>query len=287
MGFFDFFSGSSPEKYEKNADEYVINGAYGPAKIEYEKALDKLDRKTTLKSGYRDLIEDKLRHCKESLAREHLKNGEALVEADCGDDARELLHLALELTEDPHLAAELHQHLETMSTTSHIPMDTEILGIGLPEAAVHNEADSGSDEEYFEALCNSLDDAEKDVYSHFPDPFKQGFIALNRGDFHTAVSLLSEAAQNDPFTTNYITLELATAHLNLGENEQAQTLLERFLKEYPNILRAYDLLCEILWEKEDYEAARQLLSACPHELAETPPVKILEGETLLRSSPFE
>jgi tetratricopeptide (TPR) repeat protein len=209
------------------------------------------------------------------------------VEAGCHDDARELFHLALELTADLHLAAELHQRLETVSLAPFMPKDTDFPGMDLPETAAPDEADAGSDEEYFEALCNALDDTERDAYTHFPDPFKQGFIALNRGDFHTAVSLLSEALQNDSSTTNYIALELATAYLNLGKNEQAQTLLEQFLAKYPHILRGYDLLCEILWENEDYKAAQKLLSACPHDLAKTPPVKMLEGETLLRAHQFE
>jgi len=287
MGFLDFFSGGSPEKYEQKADAFVISGSYGDAKIEYEKALDKLDRQPESKPGYNRLIEDKLRHCKEELALEHRQNGAALVEAGCADEARELFYLALELTADLRLTTDIKMLLDSIPTDADEPEAYAFPDDAMPGTGTYEEDDPGSEEEYFTALCNSLEDVERDEYRSYSDTFRQGFIALNRGDFRTAVVLLSEAHDAYPFATNYITLELATAHLNMDDNELARELLENFLNEHPESLKAYYLMCEILWESKAFDAVRELLSNCPEDLSGSLPVKMLAGETLLRSEKYE
>ena len=287
MGFLDFFSGGSPEKYEQKADAFVISGSYGDAKIEYEKALDKLDRQPESKPGYNRLIEDKLRHCKEELALEHRQNGAALVEAGCADEARELFYLALELTADLRLTTDIKMLLDSIPTDADEPEAYALPDDAMPGTGTYEEDDPGSEEEYFTALCNSLEDVERDEYRSYSDTFRQGFIALNRGDFRTAVVLLSEAHDAYPFATNYITLELATAHLNMDDNGRARELLENFLKEHPESLKAYYLMCEILWESKSFDAVRELLSSCPEDLSGSLPVRMLAGETLLRSEKYE
>jgi len=286
MGFLDFFSGGSPEKYEQKADAFVISGSYGHAKTEYEKALDKLERLPGVKAGYRHLIEDKLRRCKESLALEHRQNGKSLVEAGCNDEARELFDLALELTADPRLTTDIKKLLDSIPAAD-APEDNTFFDDTMPDTGTDEGGDPGSEEEYFTALCNSLEDTERDEYRSYPETFRQGFIALNRGDFKVAVVLLSEAHDGYPFTANYITLELATAHLNMDDNERARELLEKFLEEHPESLKAYYLMCEILWESKAFDAVRELLSNCPEELSGSLPVRMLAGETLLRSERYE
>ncbi len=286
MGILDFLTGSAPEKYEKRADEFVINGAYGPAKIEYEKALARLARVSEVKPGYRPLIEDKLRRCKESLAREHRRAGQSLVEAGCSAEARELFNLALELTHDARLTADVTHLLTTIPAPSEQSQAHEYFVPVSTEADQLETAHPDSDDEYFEALCNSLEDVEHEAYHSYPDTFKAGFVALNRGDFDTAVTLLAKAADDYPFGANYITLELATAHLNRGENETARALLESFLEEFPESIRAYTLMCDIFWETEAFDKAQQLLAGCPTRLAKSLPGRMLAGETFMRSQQF-
>lgn len=286
MGFLSFFSGGTPEKYEQKADAFVIRKVYGQAKAEYEKALARLERQTDAKPEYRALIEDKLRHCQEELALEHRQNGDTLAEAGCHADAAELFHLALELTADPELAADLQDRLDRVSAAADQPGDWALpddlrSGNTLDEAPA-----AGSEEEYFAALLNSLDDDEREAYRSYPEAFKRGFIALNQGDFKAAVALLTDARDADPQAVNHITLELATAHLNLGESDTARELLAVFLKAYPESLKAYYLMCESLWEANAFDAAEKLLSHCPAHLSQTLPFQMLAGETLLRSERY-
>ncbi len=60
MGLIDLISIGRPEKFEQKADTYVGSGAYGKAKIEYEKALARLARRPDAPPGYRNQLEDKL-----------------------------------------------------------------------------------------------------------------------------------------------------------------------------------------------------------------------------------
>ena len=287
MGIFNFFSPATPEKHERKADAFVIDGAYGHAKIEYEKALARLERQPDVSPAYRDHIADKLRRCRESLAREHRREGKALVEAGCGSEARELFDLALELTADARLAADLNNLLETIPKPAGRPGAYDAVEPVTPAEKPPAEAHPGSDEEYFNALCNSLEDTEREAYRQYPDTFRAGFIALNQGDFDTAVARLSEADRAYPFGPNYITLELATAHLNRGANETARGLLESFLQEYPESLRAYHLMCEVLWALEAFDEAGHLLAGCPPALADTLAIQMLTGETYMRSGQFD
>ncbi len=287
MGFLDLFSGGSPEKYEKKADAFVINTSYGHAKIEYEKALEKIDQQPVSNPSYRRLIEDKLWHCKEALALEHKENGADLIEAGCIDEARELFALALELTTDSSLTADIKILLDGIPADVDDQQDYAFPGESLPNAEDYEADEPGSDDEYFTALCNSLEDEEQDEYRSYPDTFRQGFIALNRGNFSNAVELLSEAQDAYPYSTNYITLELATALMNMNDNERARELMEKFIAQYPESLKAYYLMCEILWESRAFDAAHKVLSNCPEDFAGSLPIRMLTGETLLRSGKHE
>ena len=46
MGILKFFSGRDPEEYEQKGDYLFETTKYGLAKIEYETALNKLERKS-------------------------------------------------------------------------------------------------------------------------------------------------------------------------------------------------------------------------------------------------
>jgi len=273
MGLIDLFYGDTPEKFEQKADAYVVSGAYCRAKIEYEKALSRLARRPDVPAGYRHQLEDKLQRCKEALARDHHREGAELIHAGCSAEARELLDLALELTADTGLADDLKALIATIPSAGD---DPDTYDFYEPEEDVPLFREAVSDEEYFEALCNALDDEEKKAYLSYPETFKAGFIALNRGDFDTAVSLLTEATRAYPFGANYITLELATAHLNRGDSETARTPMERFLADYPDSLRAHYLMCEVLWEAQAFDDAQKLLAT-----------KMLIGETFMRAGQFE
>ncbi|MBT8490214.1 MAG: hypothetical protein KJN62_04125, partial [Deltaproteobacteria bacterium] len=85
---------------------------------------------------------------------------------------------------------------------------------------------------------------------------------------------------------DHIVFEIGTACLNLGKPE-ALTILEEYVRENPALFRGYHMLCEALWETEAFDDAHEVIRSSPPEVRNTPPMKILDGETLYRAGHYE
>jgi tetratricopeptide (TPR) repeat protein len=283
MGIFDFFSSPTYETSENKGDGYFNAGKFGLAKLEYEKAFSRLEGKNEPDDVYHQKrILKKLGESKESLAIKHKADAEDLLEADCDEDAIELLQLALELTDKPELTRRIEGLLQGIVKQTIQPAIDPVLEMD-PVAVAIERQETGSEEEYFVALCSTLPEETQEVYLKYGDLFRNGFIALNQGDFATGAELLSQALEEHGPDVGYIHLELATAVLNLGDFEKAGVLLTRFIKHYPESIRAYEMLCDIFWEHRSYGQAIALLKTCPDDLKNSVPIILLVGETLFRA----
>ena len=277
MGLLNIFSGKMPEELEKKGDQFVENREYGLAIMEYEKALNKLEKKPSDNPGYSGKLEKKVVDAKTSLARLHLENGKALIAAEVFDEAEDLFKLALGLTEDSSLSSEAEAGLkeirQKLKETGQAEMVVPIEPFEEDEEFIHTE------DEHFGAIINSLTPEESRAYQSYGDNFKTGYVALHNGDFETAAVKLSLSLDENPDEKNLIPLELATAKINLGMHNEALSLLQRFVLQYPSSTRAYTLMCEILWERGAFDEAQNLLSSCVPEISDSVPVILLKGET--------
>jgi len=138
-------------------------------------------------------------------------------------------------------------------------------------------------EDYFMALCGRLPEDVQEAYLSYGEEFKDGYVALNKGDFQYSADYLLQALEKNQAPDTYIPLELATAYFNLERYEEAQQLLEGFLAHHPDALPGYQLLCEVYWEMQAFDRAEALLETVPREVAESMGVYLLRGETLLHS----
>ncbi len=288
MVFFNLFSGKSPEEHLKKGETLFKAASYGNAKIEFESGLHKLGKKETSDSGLKKRLQDRILQSKEALALQHKARGDEIMESQYYEGAEEAFLLALELTENSDLEIELQEQLK------------KIREYYIQEKVIDskdfqtNEADSTEtnyhvqEDEYFMALCGSFADKEREqAYNSYGNAFREGFLALNQGDFDLAVTRLSEAMEKNSLQQTYIPLELATAYLNLGKSEKARELLTSFLKDYPESLQGYQLLCETFWERKEFDHAHELLQDCPQELTGSPQICILRGETLFQEEKFQ
>ena len=286
MKFRHFFTGKPPDALEKDADAFFRLGEYGAAKLEYEKALLKLVKKSSEAVQAKDRLTEKIVQCKHALALEHKKTAEDLMEAGHYEEAEEILRLALELAQREKLAVEIEERLRALQDHC---LRSETSEISEPDGT-SEDADElvyqEPGEDYFTALISTLPKAEQEVYIRYGDPFKKGYVKLNQGDFEDAVTLLSQALKANPSSGSFIRLELATAHLNLGNDVDAHFVLEGFLKDHPESLRAYQLLCEVYWQNEQFNEARQLLLNCPEEVRDSPTIQLLVGETLFQANRY-
>lgn len=283
MKILKIFSGKDPRLYEQKGDLYFQSRAWGKAKLEYETALAKLEKKSPGDAELKNRLEKKIHQSKEFLAREHKKSADDLMEAGYADDARELYDLALELTTDSELAGSLVNCLQNMEpyaaeekkgVADFIAPAEKVIATSIPEEG----------DEYFAVLCSTLPEDIKKTYLGYGDVFKKGYIALNQGQFEQAAKQLSLAMEENASPESFIPLELATAYLNLEKYEEARSLLEEFVRNHPQVLPGYQLLCEIYWETDTFDEAAHLLSSIPEELKESVAVYLLRGETFFRAN---
>jgi TolA-binding protein len=290
MGLLNIFSGKNPEDYELKGNKFAETGAYGKAIVEYEHALERLEKTAPWDDGFRQSLRDKIHDSKEALALQHKKAAEDMLEAGYDEEAHQYIQLALELTEDPDIISDLENQRSELETRAlaGIQIEEPEVEISDPEEAQDDEpVDGVPEDEYFTALVGTLPDDVQKAYLDYGDAFKKGYLALNRGDFESAAQYLYLALEENSDPQNLIPLELATACLNLGKFEDARRMLEQFLQQRPGALPAYQLLCEIFWETKAFDRAEALLSALPRELAESAAGYVLRGETLYHAQKYK
>jgi len=285
MGLFDFFKGNDPDKHEEQGDMLFMRAAFGDARLEYAAALEKR-RKAMPGDVMIPLLQHKIQQCMEALAKEHKKQGDDLLSAGHFADAREYYNLALGQTQNKGLTEELEAGLRKIELHQ---SERELDGIRVydqPEQEITDGSEPESIDEYSAALYNSLPDDIREAYFGYGADFNKGYIALNQGQFETAVKELSRALEEHPEPEGRIRLELATAYLNLKRFEEARALLEDFIGHHPEELHACRLLCDIYWETGRHERAQALLEALADEHQGTPDHCLLLGETLFRAGKF-
>jgi tetratricopeptide (TPR) repeat protein len=256
------------------------------AKLEYEKALDKLGKADSQAADLRAGLTEKLGRAVEALANEHRRTGEELLEQEYFDDARELFQLAADLSRDPELLTVLETRLKEIDRRTGESPPEGASGARDPAPGTPEDSPESGEEETFTALCGTLPEEAREAYLSYGPAFTAGYLALNRGDFDLAVRELSEAHEKHPSPDSFIPLELATALLNLGQPDEARPLLEEFLRHHPDALPGYQVLCEVFWEKKDFEGAEALLAQCPDELKHSLAYHLLRGETLFQSGDY-
>ena len=293
MGLLKIFSGKKPEEFEQKGDSLFESKDYGAAKIEYETALSKLDKMSLQKQGMsisqneeiKGRIQQKLTQVRDNLALIHQQAGKNLMDAQEYEHADGRFRLALELAEDPELVAEIEDQLREIDKRLTEDMEEDFPDLDLRKGDAEDPDYQDRVDEYFTVLSGSLPEKLMDAYQTYGDDFKVGYVALNHGDFEFALTKLEQAMQENPYP-GFIPLELAKAHLNMDQYEATVPLLNSLLKDHPDLLQGYQLLCEAYWGMKKFDMAKQILSSCPPELADALPVHMLQGETLFRAQSF-
>lgn len=286
MSLWKLFSGPTPEKLTRRAETLMNAKQWGPAKVALERALEKAvdpELKTHLQAG--------IRTCCDHLAQDHLAQAVTLAEGGHQREAAELYRLAMEVARDPRLQAEADEGLERILSAVAPDSADPVYYSPAPTAPRrddgHGKGSETEDEATFWALIGTLPEDMQDAYEAYGEPFRSGYLALNRGDFGQAAHLLGEAHQAHSQAGTYILLELAAAYTHTGRTSEARDLLNEFLNYHPDILPAYQLYCDLLWETSDFDMVEALLARVPPELVDTVALVLLRGENFLRSGRLE
>jgi tetratricopeptide (TPR) repeat protein len=288
MGFLKIFAGKKPVEYERKGDSLVETGEYGLARMEYEAALDKLHKSDPVDEGLKTRLEAKLTETKETLARKHKAAGEEILAGGNYEDAEEPFRLALELTADAELSAGIQERLQEIRDQRSQEVDEDIVDVSIPtDPSSDLDQVDPADGELFNVLCASLPVDVSAAYAGYGKAFKEGYVALNRGDFTLAASKLSQALEENDTPESYIPLELATASLNLGRTEEALGLMKDFTRNHPASPSGHRLLCEILWDMGNFEGALDHIESIQKGIANPAVIQLLRGETLFRAGRFQ
>lgn len=283
--------GKTPEQMEIQGDVLFKKGEYGSSKMEYEKALSKLEKKDPEALEKISRLKKKVLESCNGLASEHERTSADLIENGYTDEAENLLTLALQLAEDEQIISSIEKRLQTLGSPKTLSEKPSIHGreeiLEKQEETPEEQLFQDPGDHYFTLLVSTLPEEDQSEYHRYDESFKEGYVKLNQGDFEGAAPLLSETLDKSDSTENFIPLELGTALLNLGQNEQALLLLEGFLKHHPETLRAYPLLCEIYWQNQEFEKAHSLLRSCPDSLKNHPLIHVLEGETFFQDNKYD
>lgn len=283
MGLFKMFTGKSPADYERTGDTQSRNKAWGEAKLAFESALDKLAKQSPADPVMNHRLLQKLSHTKEALAKEQQKEAMALLDAGCVKDALELFALAIELTKNPQLKEALAQQIQSARHDRRENQDhTAVFRLRQDGPKVEANIDHADD--HFNILLGALPEEVQRAYRSYGYHFKQGYLALNQGEFDQAVTYLLQAAEENPSPQSLVPLELATAYMNLGQAAAARPLLEALVQHQPDLLPALQLLCEVYWEDNAFDQAMGLLDALSPEQAQSMSAYLLRGETLLQAN---
>jgi Flp pilus assembly protein TadD len=287
MGFLKLFVGKSPEEVEKKADALFEEGKFGLAKMEYENALEKRGKGAQATEALEKRLREKLRNTRELLAQKHKQDGLEIIASEYYEAAEQSFRLALELTENPELIKELRGMLDEIGRCSGKDQAVPASDLSpLKEEDPERTEPGPTEDEYFAALCSDLPGPVHREFYQYGMSFRQGYLALNEGDFELAAEKLLRAMEENP-EGDFIAIELATAYLNLEKHQEAKTLAERFLSAHPDSPRGYQILCEVLWAMQEFDTALERLDACPHSMAESLAVVLLRGETLLKAQRLE
>ena len=282
MGLLKNILGQNPAKSEKKGDDLFSRSEWGRAKLEYEKALSQMDRKSPDHLLDEPRLQKKLSQAKESLARKHRQTGEELMETEHYEEARELFELVIDLSQDRNLIADAENRLKELEDLSSRDVQKEVYEVSVSEEEVYD----AQDEEMFFALCATLPEDIRDAYLSYGEAFKTGYVALNRGEFQIAADAFSRAMEENPSPDSFVPLEMASACLNLGQLDEARHLLETFLSYHPDALPGYQFLCEVFWAMKSFDQAEKLLDDCPDELKESVAFFLLRGETLFQAERY-
>ena len=282
MGLLNLFQRKSAGDFERRGDLCASSGALGAAKIEYEAALDKLPREDL---SARNRIEVKIRKTLTALAAAHKQTGDDLLGGGHYREALDYYRLATELAPESELKSEAKAAAANIAAALGKNPDSVAASEGSEEERQTTGAprSDGEDEDYFVLLCSALPEEVRTHYQNYGEAFRKGYVALNRGEFRPAAEHLELAMKENGPRCGFVAMELATAYLNLERTDEAVDLLEGVVSEQPDALPAYQLLCEIFWEREEFQRAQKLLISIPHELKRSTRFALLKGETLLRS----
>jgi tetratricopeptide (TPR) repeat protein len=196
------------------ADELCAEGELGLAKLAYERALALAQ---TEPGADKQALQGRIDDCRDGLARARIAEAERLLRDGALELALAELQGAAEMAASKELVAEAERRLESAERR---------------EAREHATTVEQGDEERFETIAGSWDDAQYDEYATHGDELKAALLLLYDGHAKEARPVLERLAERSSATAHYLWFELGRARLLDGEVEGGKDALQRFARAF-------------------------------------------------------
>ncbi|MDH5493516.1 MAG: hypothetical protein OEY14_16295 [Myxococcales bacterium] len=234
------FGGGSSEAQRARADALFEEGAFGIAKLAYEKALRSADEAT------RAEIEARIDQCLDAIAEQRQEAALRLREEGTLDHAREELLGAIEVAASESVRERARMALDALERED-----------AMEQAAPPAELD---DAELFALISARWEPGQAEEYDAYDDRFVDARLHLEKGAFAEARELF-EALVEEAAIPRFLRFELARACLGMKDTETCARELRAFLESLdpdegglPR-LAAHHQLAELSDEAGDEEAA--------------------------------
>lgn len=214
MSFLKKLLGSDPDTQLRKAEELFARGAFGEAKLAFEKARDALpgDRRSE-----RDGLVLRVDACRDGIARNRIAQGLLLRERGERELAKEELRGALDVAADQALVDRAQAELDDLDRV---------------EVQQANRRVVMTRDERIAVLAGSWYEEQASEYAGYGDEFFDALLALDDEDFPAArdgfAAVLAKA--DEPV---YLILEHAKACTLAGDAEAAVAGYQRFLAALP------------------------------------------------------
>ncbi|MBK8592055.1 MAG: tetratricopeptide repeat protein [Sandaracinaceae bacterium] len=214
MSFFKKLLGSDPDTHLRKAEELFARGAFGEAKLAFEKGRDAFpgDRRSE-----RDGVVARIDACRDGIAKNRIAQGLLLRERGERELAKEELRGALDVAADPSLVDRAQAELDDVDRV---------------EVQQANRRVVMTREERIAVLAGSWYEEQASEYAGYGDEFFDALLALDDEDFPVArdgfAAVLAKA--EEPV---YLILEHAKACTLAGDSEAAVAGYQRFLAALP------------------------------------------------------
>jgi tetratricopeptide (TPR) repeat protein len=206
------FGRRSASEERLRGEELRARGELGLAKLAYERALE-------LSAGEAEELRQALRAevnaCRDGLARARIAEAERLLLDGALEMAVVELEAAAEMAADTELAAEAERQIESVQRREARER------VNVPEQA---------QDERFETIAGSWDDAQYDEYAGYGEELRAALLALYDGNAREARPVLERLAQSADAPC-YLLFELGRARLLDGDTEAGREALKRFVGE--------------------------------------------------------
>ena len=214
MSFFKKLIGSDPDTHLRKAEELFARGAFGEAKLAFERARDAFpgDRRSE-----RDGVVARIDACRDGIAKNRIAQGLLLRERGERELAKEELRGALDVAADPSLVDRAQAELDDVDRV---------------EVQQANRRVVMTREERIAVLAGSWYEEQASEYAGYGDEFFDALLALDDEDFPVArdgfAAVLAKAE-----APIYLILEHAKACTLAGDSEAAVAGYKRFLAALP------------------------------------------------------